>query len=689
VRLATIYIPANKLTHLFGEAHNGITLNLGGKYFYKFNESENSIKLVEKTENKNFIKSFWGEGISLISAIVGANGTGKTSILRTLIQELNSNPKLRNCILIYEKEDIIQILNETNLILEKSKIKHSSISKSDTSESILYYSPNLDYDLQEINSSISLVDYHRNDLQSYYIGNIRRHLFFLKNKNLIEILKENYIDFPSYNKIRIKAKVLYKSDFEKIYIQSTLGNKLFKMRNFLLDRVDRSLDKTISLNSKDIEDLFNNTDSIQDELKALWNKYNFKDENNSQYLHNGRDFFKNIEVNILTYLILKDTFSLDGDYGSYSFNKILNAKLFTEKLTHFLNKFIIQTSEIAYNFLKRRNIKIDVDNFNLLKDEINKFSNSGMTYRGISDKKKGINVIKQIELIETVYNFYVSLTSITKSKYCSKIEGGFEFDVKNSDVLLLDELLNYYEGLISEIKIDKLNSILEIKPFKKLSTGEKSLLDLYSSIYDYLKRWVKTPYMYSDNCILLLDEPEQGYHPLWKKKFIQAITSTLPKVFQINPIIKSLQIIFTTHDPLTLSDIPSNNIVYLEKIKIDHNYTTKVISKNEKLIKKSFGAIINDLLSDSFFIEGNLIGDFAKEKIEETIKWINKAKHFPTDIPIDKYNYYKKIISIIDEPIIRTKLSEMIEELTGNNTEFQKNMLQKEINYLQSKKDNL
>lgn len=676
MKLAAIYIPNQQLTHIFGE-HDGITLNLGGNYFYDFNELENTIKLVKKVANKNFISSFWGENITLVSAIVGSNGAGKTSILRILIQELKSNPSPRNCILVYENSDSTQIVNETKLHLEPDDIDFELIKKSDLNEEILYYSPNLDYDLQDIHSSISLIDYHKNDLQKYYLGNIRRHLFFLKNKELIDVLKINYKDFPSYDRLTFKAKTLYKSDFGKIYIETTLGNKLFKIRNLLLNEIKQSKENFIRLNKEDVEYIFDNNGTIQDELKALWNIYKVKEGNKAQYLHDGTDFYKNVEVTILSYLVLADTFSLDGDFGSYPFSKILEAKSFEEKLTHFLRKFIIQASKSFYDSLL--NISINVRNFKQIKAQVNKFQNFKIQHK---------RIIKQIEIIESVYDFYKILVSFSKNSNCSKINGGFEFDIKNTDIISFDKLLNSYEYMLTHIKVNdlNLNSVLEITSNKKLSTGEKSLIDMYASIYDYLKRRNGKDYMYAENCILLLDEPEQGYHPLWKKKFIQAITTTLPELFKINPVVKNLQIIFTTHDPLTLSDIPNNNIIYLEKVKKDNVHITKVLNKKEQKSKKSFGANINDLLSDSFFIEDSLIGDFAKDKIEETIKWINKTKKHPTDVLIEKYNYYKQIIEIIDEPIIGIKLSEMFEELKRmDNNEFKKEMMQKEIDYLTRK----
>ncbi|RXM40753.1 hypothetical protein BOQ62_04055 [Chryseobacterium sp. CH21] len=107
-----------------------------------------------------------------------------------------------------------------------------------------------------------------------------------------------------------------------------------------------------------------------------------------------------------------------------------------------------------------------------------------------------------------------------------------------------------------------------------------------------------------------------------EKKYINALTTTLPILINsVKDKIKNIQIIFTTHDPLTLSDIPNRNVAYLKK----EENKTEVLSENEKPTK-SFGANITDLLSDSFFIKDGLMGDFAKEKIEEVIKYLMVMK---------------------------------------------------------------
>ena len=149
-----------------------------------------------------------------------------------------------------------------------------------------------------------------------------------------------------------------------------------------------------------------------------------------------------------------------------------------------------------------------------------------------------------------------------------------------------------------------------------------------------------------------------------------------------------MQLIITTHDPLTLSDIPNNNIVYLRK----QSDQSEVLNfNNNDRPNKTFGANITDLLADSFFIDDGLIGEFAKDKIEKSIDWINsekkKKEKLKNNYIIDEkeYQHHKKIISIIDEQVISLKLAEMLEELKGE-SKLQKELIDKEIKYLQNKR---
>jgi len=85
MRIAAIYIQENSLPYIFGEGHSELTSHLGGEFFYNAAQQLNgNVTIESKEENPQYINNFWSENISMISAFVGANGTGKSTILQQL-----------------------------------------------------------------------------------------------------------------------------------------------------------------------------------------------------------------------------------------------------------------------------------------------------------------------------------------------------------------------------------------------------------------------------------------------------------------------------------------------------------------------------------------------------------------------------------------------------------------------------
>ncbi|WP_299836033.1 AAA family ATPase [uncultured Tenacibaculum sp.] len=685
--ISAIYIPNNTFPFLFGKNHEGINLNFGGSFFYEFEENDVVINLKKKSLNSKYISGFFGSKTTLVSTIVGDNGAGKTSILK-LLNKIESNEKvLRNVILIYENTNgTVEsfYLNETSFKFDSQNYNIKEIKSKGELPKTLYYSPNLDFELRAFNSPISLISYHNEDIEEYYLEAVRRHIFFLNEKDLLSKLKKEYPDLPTYDKIYVNVKSLYKSDFEKAYIESTLGNRLYKVRNLLYDYVKYKKEDAI-LTDELIDDFFIRNQSIQDELKALWELYPNEDKKKGQYLHCSDDFIKNVEVNILSYLILDDTFPLQGNNnGSYHLDHFLKAKTFKEKLTELLRKYIANKSNFHFGLLGVENIS--VDNLEVIKEKLN---NSSAFKRGFLPGRVDIAkltklILLDINKISIINKFYITLQEYIK-KYNSE-DGRIVLDIENGDINAFDTLITNYKKVISYLpKLTKYVQILEFFPNKKLSTGEKAILDFHSSLYNYISRY-QEPHYQNSNYLLLLDEPDLGYHPKWKKKFVNAILKTVPIQFNRYDKFNSLQIIFTSHDPLTLSDIPNDKIIYLDKKNENDGFVTKVLNRKDSEIKKSFGANISDLLADSFFIKNGLIGDFSKGKIEEIIYWINKNKdsEFRDEMFMQKSDSYKKQIALIDEPLIKIKLSEMLSELISD-TDFQKEIIQKEIEFLKAK----
>ncbi|MBL1220412.1 hypothetical protein JET18_06155 [Chryseobacterium sp. L7] len=132
----------------------------------------------------------------------------------------------------------------------------------------------------------------------------------------------------------------------------------------------------------------------------------------------------------------------------------------------------------------------------------------------------------------------------------------------------------------------------------------------------------------------------------------------------------SLQIIFSTHDPLTLSDVLFENVIFLDK-----TADQKTSISTDK--KRTFGANVSDLFADSFFISDGLIGEFSDSKINKTIDWLRDEN--------DKTNseLHRIIIEKIDEPIIQRKLAQMYSDKMK--TDLARKLLQIELEEIQNR----
>lgn len=107
---------------------------------------------------------------------------------------------------------------------------------------------------------------------------------------------------------------------------------------------------------------------------------------------------------------------------------------------------------------------------------------------------------------------------------------------------------------------------------------------------------------------IVLDESELYYHPDYQRKYIKMLLETLGWCNFSTDKIKSINIIIVTHSPFILSDIVSENILYLND------------GQAKKVKGNTFGANYYDLLYDSFFFEKNSIGEVATHVISDMIK---------------------------------------------------------------------
>jgi hypothetical protein len=83
---------------------------------------------------------------------------------------------------------------------------------------------------------------------------------------------------------------------------------------------------------------------------------------------------------------------------------------------------------------------------------------------------------------------------------------------------------------------------------------------------------------------------------------------------------KKVHFIITSHSPFVLSDLPKENVIFLEKD--EKTGYCKNVTKETNI--ETFGANIHTLLSHGFFMKDGLMGEFAKEKINKILTYLTR-----------------------------------------------------------------
>lgn len=216
--------------------------------------------------------------------------------------------------------------------------------------------------------------------------------------------------------------------------------------------------------------------------------------------------------------------------------------------------------------------------------------------------------------------------------------------------------------------------------FKDLSSGQTTLL-LYIG---YIARYIRYFENKKESFTIIIDECETSLHPNWQKQTVKFFLDSVK-----NEILKNLKInlIFISHSPFILSDIPKENVIFLEKYHekdkeiLKEKYPTlnikdlkdgDCINVSEHVKLKTFGANIHSLLSDGFFMNDGLMGEFAKSKINEIKDFYAanknlKKEDFNFKSKKDEFEknkkYFENIQKIIGEPFLQTIIKNYLDEL--------------------------
>lgn len=653
MRLAVLHVDQHP--YLFNGPQ---TINFGGQYIYHVTREGDDI-IVMKTQNKNFIEEFFDltlleSKLTNLNAIVGQNGAGKSTILDIIrsqfIPHKYALPHSRALLLIEDENQEPAVLRNdfANIYVVSNETSSTRIRLDSTvtpQVQTVYYSPHYDY---KFNPDFDMVDDHDisfdrlvdQDLQDSGLKNTNRNGW-------------------AYS---VSQQLLFKNSLRQIYfLKSDLvtNQQIFKNIFQLQDHYE----PVLYIRQAVKRDNWNTPMQFRGILKMIedkaeqesdeWTK--LRDEDAGQ-LKIDQYLLKRFVIECIISLFRlrmedRNTYLEEGHFPEEEYRADLQAADAYQSLLIFVRQSTIRPrnsppaplfpAEILSRLLEKLYAMIDKvsDEDSITKDSLK------------ASPSDTLEILRLQKEFMTGLNTYYSRFSRKK-----------------------DEPIND-----SERKPD----FISYMPFsRRMSSGENALLNLFSRIYDFLQsnlgdvkyREPKSHY------ILLLDEGDSGFHPAWKKKFVKAILSTLPCFFDKLENKPSIEIIFTTHDPLTLSDLPNSNVIYIERADYDSPSTILDLDHPGRPVK-TFGANISELIADSFFIQHTLIGDFAFDKIQKTIDWLNnKADRSDPE-------YHQKVIQIIDEPIVQRKLAEMYDEKMRDN--FQLDILNDQIKQLEKLKQKL
>lgn len=179
-----------------------------------------------------------------------------------------------------------------------------------------------------------------------------------------------------------------------------------------------------------------------------------------------------------------------------------------------------------------------------------------------------------------------------------------------------------------------------------LSSGQKAYLNLFSSIWNGVNS-----YRYSTNrkrsTLICIDEGDLYLHPEWQLEFVERLIKCLPELSE-----GKVQIVFTTHSPILISDLPHQCVVIL-----NHERESCIGAINQITERqKTFAANIYDIYQHSFGLNQKRSGNLSSGYLRKVFKILDKA----TLSQQDSENL-RLALSVIDDDVINFHIRKRVE----------------------------
>lgn len=305
---------------------------------------------------------------------------------------------------------------------------------------------------------------------------------------------------------------------------------------------------------------------------------------------------------------------------------VKNKKLLELNTLYVISKIINTDNETLFNDdFKPRKLRDEI--INLDKDKLEQYIQNFNLHTILI--KPGLNETKKLEACIEFDKMIVDGAKLQQYKEFLVL------DPSNRDTKTLKEVRDLFNYLLPWVQVEFYD---EDKGYSSLSSGEKAFLNFAMNLL-YQVGNIKRNGTYK-TMNLFLDEVEYSLHPEWQREFVNQVLILLKNFNDMQ-----FNLFFVTHSPFILSDLPKENVIFLED------------GKQKDVDINTFGANIHTLLSHGFFMRDGLMGEFAKEKIDKVITLLNK----PRRLSKSSMQFCENIISIVGEPILKRQLQKMLD----------------------------
>lgn len=192
--------------------------------------------------------------------------------------------------------------------------------------------------------------------------------------------------------------------------------------------------------------------------------------------------------------------------------------------------------------------------------------------------------------------------------------------------------------------------------FAHLSSGEKQIAYTIGSFLYHVSNLDAS--WYSDDketlhyryLSVIFDEVEQYYHPDLQRCFVAYLLDSLSQMDFKG--LRSINMLIVTHSPFVLSDIPKNRILIMND------------DSSKGQMSETFGGNINDMLGNPFFMDYS-VGEIARRRIEGLMRlYKSVVLNHQIQPNLDKrLSFYEGLVDLVGDKYIKGSLTRMLDEI--------------------------